>query len=98
MLSHYIIIRRDLSPGLRLAYAVHAAGESVAETVPEGTRAVVLAVRDEGSLDVYDRLLSDSSVAHKVIREDGQALAIGIEPTAELDSIRRLLSSLPLAQ
>lgn len=97
MLSHYVLIRRDLSAGLRLAFAVHAAGESVQNRVPGGSRAVVLAVADEGALRVYDEALERAGVEHTTIVEDGVAYAIGLTPTEDVASIRRLTSALPLA-
>jgi len=95
MLSHYVLIRRDLRPGLQLAYTTHAAGESVSGPVPSGARAIVLGVSDEGTLRVYDQALR--GIEHTMIVEDGEAFSIGITPTAEIERVRRVLSALPLA-
>ena len=97
MLSHYVIVRRDLPAGIRLAYTVHAVGESVTGKVPAGTRAIVLAVEDEGGLRVYAHALDRAGVEHTMIVEDGQAFSIGVRPLEDITSIRRLTSGLPLA-
>ncbi len=97
MLSHYVLIRRDLPAGIQLAYVVHAAGESVKGPVPSGSRAVVLAVPDEGALQVYAQALERAGVQHTTIVEDETLYSIGLEPTAETDQIQRILSALPLA-
>ena len=97
VLSHYVLIRRDLPAGIQLAYVVHAAGESTQNRVPTGTRAVVLSVADEGALQVYAQALERAGVEHMTIVEDGQAYAIGVTPAEDTASIRRLTSALPLA-
>lgn len=97
MLSHYILIRRDLAPGLQLAYCVHASGESVSRRVPAGTRAVVLGVPDEGALKVYGDALVHDEIEHTPIVENGELFSIGLAPSADTGRIQRLLSSLPLA-
>jgi hypothetical protein len=97
VLSHVVIVRRDLSPGVQLAYAVHAAGESPRETVPAGTRAVVLAAEDEGHLRVICGSLEASGVAHTPIEEDGQLFSVGLQPQECEGDARRITRSLPLA-
>lgn len=97
MLSHYVIVRRDLPPGVQLAYAVHAAGESTPERVPEGTRAVVLAVPDAEGLESCAEQIASAEVDHTIVREDGEAFAIGFPPASDLSRIRQLTSALPLA-
>ena len=97
MLTHVVIVRRDLSPGVQLAYAVHAAGESPREPVPTGTRAVVLAATDEGHLRVLCGALKASGVPHTAIEEDGELYSVGLEPSECEGDARRLTRSLPLA-
>jgi len=79
-LSHYVVVRDDLSPGLQLAYAVHAAGESVCERVPAGTRAVVLGCKDEASLRELASHLVATATSHEVIIEHDEAYSIGVCP------------------
>ncbi len=97
MLSHVVIVRRDLPVGVQLAYAVHAAGESPREAVPSGTRAVVLAAKDEGHLRVLCGALESSGVPHTAIEEDGELYSVGLEPQECAGGARRITSSLPLA-
>lgn len=97
MMSHYVIVRRDLPPGVQLAYAVHAAGESTPARVPAGTRAVVLAVPDAPALEGWAEILARSELEHTAIREDGELFAIGLAPADNLADIRRITSALPLA-
>lgn len=80
---------------------MHAAGESVRETVPPCTHAVVLAVDSEDQLRKLSKKLEKQGVNHILIEEvdepyTGQATAIGLEPTRDRVKIRRLTSSLPL--
>lgn len=82
-LSHYVIVRGDLSPGLQLAYAVHAAGESVSERVPAGTRAVVLASENEGALRELASNLVEAGAPHHVVIEAGELFSIGMVPTCD---------------
>jgi len=85
-----------------VAQTIHAAGES-SDRVPAGTYAVALSVPNEPVLeDLHDRL-ERRGVPHVVIREGegefaGQAMAIGIEPTADRTEIRKEVSSLPLVR
>ncbi len=99
---HYIVVRRDLPPGVVAAQVVHAAGESAAglPPLPENTHAVVLAVPDEDRLLWLAHRLTRAGIAHKLIREpdapyNGAATALGIPPQPR-ENLRRLLSSLPL--
>jgi hypothetical protein len=98
MLSHYCIIREDLDLGLKAAYLIHAAGESSTGTLPPNTRAVALAARDEEHLRVLEDLLKRAEVDHHAVWEDEQLFAIGIEPTADLDRLRKVTSNLPLVR
>lgn len=91
MLTHYIIVRRDLPLGVLAAMITHAAGESAAMydrtcvSPFKGCRAVVLEVKTEADLlDVHERLINDCT-DHRLVCEDsgpyaGQAMAIGLEP------------------
>ena len=99
-LYHYIVVVRTLPLGVLAAQVCHAAGESVSETVPVGTHAVVLAARDEAHLrEIYQNLITHGVKAHLVEEPDppwhGAAMAIGITPCPR-DAVRKLLSSLPL--
>lgn len=97
-LSHYCIIREDLSPGLRAAYLIHAAGESSPGELPSGTRAVALTVPGESRLrELADRLDRDS-IPHTAIVEDGTMFAIGIAPAPLSRPVRRATSGLRLVQ
>lgn len=96
-LYHYVIVRADLPHGMQVAQVVHAAGESAPSRVPSGTSAVALAVPNEAILRVLDGALTVAGIPHVLIVEsDGQAMAIGCEPTADRSHIRRITSSLPL--
>lgn len=97
MLSHVCVVRSDLSPGIRVAYLVHAAGESVRDPVPSGTRAVVLAARNEQHLRNVAEQLERFHVDHETIWEDGELFSVGVAPTEDLSQVRRVTSSLPLA-
>jgi peptidyl-tRNA hydrolase len=99
-LTHYVIVRRDLPPGLMAAQIVHAAGESAPQRLPPGTYAIVLAVNGPLDLEALSRRLSLADVRHTVVRESdppysGQATAIGVEPALR-SVLRRHFSSLPL--
>jgi len=95
-LSHYCITRADLAVGLVAAYLIHAAGESSPGELPEGTRSVALAARDEEHIRIIENELKEADVPHKAIWEDGELFAIGIRPTDDLSRIRRVTSNLPL--
>lgn len=95
---HYVIVRADLPVGFAAAQICHAAGESVAGPVAEGTNAVILAVAGELALLALAAKLTAVGEPHVVIREPdapwcGAATAIGLPPRA---GRLRLLSGLPL--
>ncbi|HEU5118664.1 MAG TPA: hypothetical protein VFT74_18870 [Isosphaeraceae bacterium] len=100
-LHHYVIVREDLPTGVQFAQTIHAAGESCEGPLPSGTYAYALGARDEQHLlDIAQRLW-DAEIPHTVINEPdepylGDAMAIGIWPTADKDRIRRVTSDLPL--
>lgn len=100
---HYVIVRADLPWGVQAAQIIHAAGESCTGSIPAGTHAVALHVRDEEQLYRMKSSLWDEEVPHVMIRENegpfaGQAMAIGVFPTVDRDPIRRVTSSLPLVR
>lgn len=78
---------------------IHAIGESTPTRVPKNTVAVALHVRDQAHLlELHEKLLK-ANIAHVLIREcDGEPMAIGIEPTRDRASIRKVTSSLPLVK
>jgi hypothetical protein len=99
-LTHYVIVRADLSRGIQAANLVHAAGESSPGGLPSGTYAVVLAVPDESALKAVAARLKLAAVGHVLVVEpdapfNGALMAIGLVPGPR-EVIRRLLSSLPL--
>lgn len=96
-LAHYVIVRADLPHGSQVAQTIHAAGESAVEPIPSGTIAVALAARDRAHLvEIADRLTA-ASIPHKVILEcDGEPMAIGVRPTRDRATVRKVLSSIPL--
>lgn len=98
-LCHYVIVRSDLPHGSQVAQVVHAVGESTPERVPPNTVAVALAARDEEHLlDIAD-VLHYAGIKFSLIYEcDGQAMAIGCEPTRDRQKMRKALSSLPLVR
>lgn len=101
-LYHYVILRKDLPPGVRLAQTIHAAGESALRPLPEGTYAVALDVVDEAELRRRSDRLRAAGVPHVLVTETdapyhGQAMSIGCVPTSDRDRIRRVTSDLPLA-
>ncbi len=102
-LYHYVIVREDLSRGTALAQTVHAAGESsvLLETLPEDTRAVVLAAQNEAHLLQVEALLRARKIPHRAIREpdmphNGALMAIGLVPSADRKKIQKVTSKLPL--
>jgi len=96
---HYVIVRADLPHGSQVAQAIHAAGESTPSRVPENTVAVALSARDQSHLLELHELLKTADIKHVLIAEcDGEAMAIGIEPTRDRKTIRRWTSSLPLVK
>jgi hypothetical protein len=102
-LHHYVLVRADLPKGVALAQTIHAAGESCDGPLPSGTYAYALSVKDEDQLYEYADRLWDAEIPHKVIVETdgeyaGQAMTLGLFPTRDKDSVRRILSELPLAR
>lgn len=96
-----MIVRADLPLGFLAAQVVHAAGESVIETPPEGTYAIVLAVPDVRALLDVRNALERHGVHHKLICEpdapwNGAPTAIGLEPTRDRRKVRKVLGRLPL--
>lgn len=94
MLTHYIIVRRDLPLGVALAMTTHAAGESASlyrDTLGRGfrgARSVVLGVKSERDLKRLAKKLQDKDVEFTVMHEydppyNGQAMAIGVVPTTD---------------
>ena len=80
---HYVIVRRDLPPGLLAAQIVHAAGETSPGNLQSGTHAVVLEVADEASLKEVSAQLRAAGVPHKPIIEPDIGntwTAIGVAP------------------
>ena len=60
---------------------------------------VSLAVDNEDQIRAIAARLTALGVSHRlIIEEDGQAMAIGIEPTADLTSLRKAVSALPLVK
>lgn len=99
-LTHYCLVRADLSPGLQAANLIHAAGES--GPVPEHTHAVALHCRDEAHLREVWARLQGAGVKHTAILEcdgehAGELMALGCAP-APRKEVRKLLSSLPLVR
>jgi len=92
-LTHYCIVKSGLSKGVTCAMLCHAAGDSSPGNLPPDTRVVALESKDIG--DIAKRL-EDRSIPHHLVEEDGELLAIGLEPALELDQIKRVTSSLPL--
>ncbi len=77
----YVLVRDDLSPGLQLAQAVHAA-TAFAQRYPERSRstenAVILAVPDETTLLIYadlDKFSPDPGVTFREPDLDDEATA-----------------------
>lgn len=100
VLTHYCIVRRDLSPGTQAAQLIHAAGESSPGNLPPHTFAVALTCADECELYELAIRLDAAGVKHKVIAEpdepyNGAFMAIGVFPQPR-SRIRRHFSNLPL--
>lgn len=102
VVKHYVIVRKDLPPGIQAAMIVHAAGESGAiRGVPPHTHAVVLTVADEAALVELSRQMEGpwSLILESDEPYSGQLMAIGIAPStaAELaPQALRALKQLPL--
>jgi len=105
-LAHYVVIRADLPLGLKVANTVHAAGLSASwrdGPLPTDTIAVALAARDESHLHELSVKLAERNILHHPVRESdgpyaGQWMAIGLEPTADRDAVRKVVSHLPLVR
>ena len=102
-LHHYVLVRADLPKGVALAQTIHAAGESCVGPLPPGTFAYALSVRDEDELYEYAERLWEAEIPHRVIIETdgeyaGQAMTLGLFPTPDKESVRRILGGLPLAK
>jgi len=99
--THYCIIRKDLPLGVLAAQLIHAAGESSPGNLPDNTHAVALAAKSEEHLLFLEAKLRRLSIPHKAIREpdapwNGALMAIGIEPVADRNQVKKVTSSLPL--
>lgn len=96
MLSHYIIVRKDLPSGLIAANIIHAAGESSPGNLPKETRAVALTAEDESHLLELENKLKSAEIDFRDIREEGQLFALGLLPVSDIAKIRKVTSNLPL--
>lgn len=101
-LHHYVIVRKDLPEGVRLAQTIHAAGSSAMRPLPDDTHAYALDVPDEAELRRRSDRLRAAGVPHILVEEPdapyhGQAMAIGCVPTTDRERIRRVTSDLPLS-
>jgi hypothetical protein len=97
--THYVIVRADLPHGSQVAQTIHAAGESTPQRCTPGTIAVALHARDEVHLRALANKLALAGIPHCVIEEcDGEAMAIGIEPTTDRAAVRKVVSALPLVR
>lgn len=96
----YTLVHGDLPHGTQVAQTAHAASE--ASGYPP-TIVVALVVPDELALRRIADALGERSLTHKLIVEDagpyaGQAMALGIEPSADRTAIRKVVSALPLVR
>lgn len=101
-LTHYCVVRSDIPFGAQAAQLIHAAGQSVTESVSEGTYAIALHVASEEALRSLSVRLTTASIAHTLIIESdapysGQAMALGIKP-ADRKLLKPFLSSYPLVR
>lgn len=96
----YVIVRADLSPGLQLAQACHAAvklcDEHGTSWLAEYPNLVVLQVPDEWTLSQLVDNLSEHFVVVEFTEPDlgGQVTAVAIAPD---ERVRDHVSTLPLA-
>lgn|SRR3990167_6978572 len=101
MLTHYIIVRRDIPLGVLAAMVTHVAGESGAlyqdsyDGRFRGARAVVLEVKNELALYKAGALLFKHDIQFVDMKEhggpyDGQYMAIGLVPV-ESDVVEAVL-------
>lgn len=96
----YTIVRGDLPHGTQVAQTAHAASEASGHPP---TIVVALVVPDEASLRRIAEALGEHSLTHQLIVEDagqfaGQAMAIGVTPTENRASVRKVVSALPLVR
>lgn len=96
----YTLVRQDLPHGTQVAQVAHAASEASGHPP---TIVVALAVPDEAALRRFAEVLGAASLPHELIVEDagpyaGQAMAIGLHPTADRAAIRKVTSALPLVK
>jgi hypothetical protein len=97
--AHYVIVRADLSHGSQVAQVIHAAGESTPSRCKPGTIAVALHARDQAHLaEVGDALDRAGIRNHRVLECDGELMSIGVEPTSDRKTVRKVLSQLPLVR
>ena len=100
----YVVVRRDVPPGLQLAQAVHGAFEAavaeperVTDWVGNSNYLVVLSAADEQALAALAGKLATNHVDFLQVREpdcNDQLMAVVVYPHPEA---RRMLSALPLA-
>lgn len=91
MLSHYIIVRRDLPIGIMCAMVAHAAGESAAwntSLITESTRAIILQAKNEDHLEKIRGYLIGENIPHvRIVESTGpyahQLMSIGIVPVEQ---------------
>lgn len=102
---HHIIVRADVPVGVQTAQAVHAAGESASPRPQPGCIAVALHAKDESHLRDIAQRLYDAGIAHHCVFEcedddqyPGQLMSIGVYPTRDRATVRKVLSSLPLVR
>jgi hypothetical protein len=91
MLTHYIVVRKDLPVGVMCAMVTHAAGESGAlyqdryDGRFRGATAVVLEVEDQAGLEKVVGKLFNAGLPYVTVYErggpyDGQFMAVGVVP------------------
>jgi len=97
---HYVIVRSDLTHGQQVAQAVHAVGESHGGLVhPAGTVAVALSATDKKHLlEIYATIVAADIKCVLIIECDGEPMAIGVCPTRDRKSIRKVTSTLKLVK
>lgn len=86
-----------------VANTIHAVAESTPARLPHFSIAVALAASDEDHLRRVASELVGGAVPHHVVVETegayaGQAMAIGVEPTRDRMSVRKVVSGLPLVR
>jgi hypothetical protein len=97
--AHYVIVRKDITPGQQAAQILHAAGESAIPKPEPGCIAVALHAENEDHLLELEAKLYAAQIPYEsVVEEDGHLMAIGLHPTTDRDKIRKVLSSLPLVK